>query len=269
MKKDYYVLRGYEKAASETEIYFNRFGETLKGFLSGEANGDAVIEIYRKIKPCVCGFRRPEGVETECMGDMDFEIRCPECGRRICRSMYDFDVTEDRDYVEACIDDWNEGLSQEDVDARKEEEWERRRLRKEDLNWLPLYPNNMPSNGLVGTYCLIPMRREDGGTDVLKWTVRFQKKETAPTIVGSDAEIEAYVLFLERFFDVKEEASYPEPSDFADPLSERTEGRFGRYGVNSAGDFVRTYRSLEEAKEGALARCGQYGADRTSVARRA
>ena len=264
MDKDFYVLRGYEKAAERTELYYDRFGETLKGFLSGK-DPEGVIETYGKIRPCVCGYARPEGVETECMGDMDFEISCPKCGRRLLRSMYDFDVTEERDYVQACVDDWNAGLTQKDVDDRNEAERERKRLRAEDLNWLPLHPNNMPSNGISGLYCLLLKRNSDGGTDAVKWTIEFQKKETEPSVIRSDAETEAYVLFADRFFDVKGRTSYPKPSDAPDLSRKDEEETFGRYGVNSKGDFVRAYRSLGEAKEGALARCGQYGLDRDSV----
>lgn len=80
----------------------------------------------------------------------------------------------------------------------------------------------------------------------------------------SGAPIEAYNLFMARYFMVQGPLSYPEPSRDFDWRNK--EGiTFSACGVNSYGDFVRSYRTLEEAKKGAVARCGWQGLNRDTI----
>lgn len=267
---DAYVLRGYESIAEQTEMYFVRDLELLKGYLNGY-DKDEILDLYKQIKPCICGCNNPIGLQTECMGDFDFTIICPNCERNVCRSMYDYDVTKDCDEVKLCIRDWNNGLSNEDIEKLREKEDNRIRLREEDLVWKPLYPNNMVANDQIGLYCLVFQQKNDKSIYCCKWTILFQKKEIKPMLSSSDADIDLYILFMQRFFDVKGKLSYPVPSEFSEVLDyfERNTDDIGTFqygiGVNDYGDFIRAFRSLEEAKEGALARCGWQGLNKDTL----
>ena len=265
--RDPTILRGHEDAARLTEIYHVTFGETLKGFLAGKAP-EEVVEIYERIGPCSCGCDRPVGVETETMGDYDFEISCPECGRVVRRSMYDFDVTEKRDWIDACVEDWNCGKVQADIEETIEAERRRVTLTTDDLEWLPLYPNNSKENGKTGEYCMLFRRDSDGEMIGLKWTITFQRKEIEPGLTSTDSEIEAYALFRKTYPEIVGELSHPEPTDETsyDEAGD-LDSTLNAFEVNSYGDFMHAYRTLEEAKVGAAARCSWSGYDRDVIVR--
>ena len=71
---------------------------------------------------------------------------------------------------------------------------------------------------------------------------------------------------MERFFEIKGILHYPSPSE---ENSEEDDGfryeTFSGNGVNDKGDFVRSYRTLRDAQEGALGRCGWQGINRDTL----
>ena len=121
-------------------------------------------------------------------------------------------------------------------------------LKKEDLKWQPLYPNNMPVNGLQGCYCCLWIKNRDGKYDGRKYTVLFQEKEDERgcTIKG---EVEFYILFEKSYHWLDKPLVHPEPSDNRIlSIGRHEEG----YDVNDYGTFVRAYTSENKARERAL-----------------
>ena len=235
--KDAYVLDAYKESANKTNIYFSHPFEVVAGYIPGK-DPEKIIEIWNSIKSCTCGSATLIMRVDETMGDWDCTIQCQDCGRTLNRSMYDFDVNKEIDEISLCIKDWNDGITQKEIDKKQEQEHERKRLKEEDLFWHALYPNNMKENGIEGYYCRLFRKDETDETKYYccKWTIVFQHKEIEPMRIGS--EIESYNLHMKRYFDYENEVKEL------------------RYDVNDYGDFVRNYKTLEEAKEGALARCG-------------
>lgn len=236
--KDLYVVQ-------DIPIYYFTPFERIQGMLN-EIRGEKLDELYKSIYPCTCGGN-PIGIETECMGDFDFEIHCdnPDCERYIRRSIYDFDVRRgDGTDIELAIRDWNNGLSQEDFDRRAEQERNRIVLKPEDLIWKDIFANNIKGNPNEGIYCILNKKTENGFY-ACKWSIIFQRKEIEPMFVSNETDL--YILFMNRYFDLDEPLVYPDPSEE------------GFYDINNYGDFTRAYRTLDEAKEGAIARCGWQG----------
>lgn len=250
----------YEET-KDTEVYYHSIGEDLRGYLSG-MKVEEILKTAGKIGPCVCGGMA-ELHEWEGMGDGDYIICCKKCNRNLTRSPYDVDIQSWEELLDTCIRDWNAGLMTEDIKKMNEAERERLQLREEDLVWKPLYPNNMTGNGQEGFYSLI-FKRDGDRIYACKWTIEYQYEETEPMSHISSAPIEAYNLFMARYFNVQGPLSYPEPAKDLD-WREKEEITFSACGVNTYGDFVRSYRALEEAKKGAVARCGWQGLNRDTI----
>ena len=250
----------YEKTAL-TNVYFHTLGEDLRGFLSG-FNVDEILEIEKKVHKCKCGGTA-ELHEWEGMGDGIYMICCSKCERNLRRSPYDVDINRWEEVLDACIRDWNAGLLTEDIEKMNQAERERVRLREEDLIWHNYYPNNMIGNREEGCYSLV-FKAENEKIYCCKWTILYQEEETEPGCSYCDAPIEAYNLFMNRYFEVKGLMSYPNPEEEQDLFSE-SENTFSSCGVNDEGDFVRSYKTLEDAKAGAVARCGWQGLNRDTI----
>ena len=252
----------YEET-SETEVYFHSFCEDIRGFLPGKSV-EEILAISARIEPCTCGGKA-ELHEYEGMGDGDYIICCKECGRTLRRGSYDVDIHSWEEVLEFCIRDWNAGLCWEDIKKVNQAEHERIRIREEDLQWVEYHPNNIKSNPLEGFYSLMFMVKDDK-IYCCKWTIQFQWEEVEPGVISRNSPINAYNLFLQRYFEVNGPMCYPELSEHFD-WKEDGEKTFTADGVNSAGDFVYSYRTLEEAKLGAAGRCGWQGLNRDTILR--
>ena len=158
-------------------------------------------------------------------------------------------------------------MSGADITKRLDTEAERIRIREEDVEWKNLYPNNMPDNGLSGYYMLLFRGNRDGSIYGCKFTIAFQEEEIMPLRTRSGAQIEAYNLFCKRYLDVTGELQYPEPSNELVLMAGESKTFEDPNGVNDYGDFVRSYRTLEDAKTGALARLGWQGINRDTILR--
>ncbi len=265
---------GYEKeyrdkAESLDITYITPFEDT-KGYLNGMSYKE-IIEYFGRIDKCTCGGE-PSVIQTEGMGELETTISCKSCDRYVSQSDYDREDANDVGCEELALRKWNAGMTQEEIDRIKEEKWEKKRLREEDMVWHPVYPNNMPDNGEAGIYCLI-FKESSDGIYCCKWTIEYQLEETGPMCTEFDAKTEAYILHMKRYFDVKGPLEYPEPNNHRDRDIIRDIHREDRptlhnCDINDYGDFVRAYKTLEEAKAGALARCGWQGLNRETVLRR-
>ena len=95
-------------------------------------------------------------------------------------------------------------------------------------------------------------------------------KKKIRMMISSDSPIEAYILHMKRYFDVKGPLKYPKPSNHEDrsiinDIGKENKRTLSSGDVNDYGDFVRAYKTLEEAKAGALARCGWQGLNRETI----
>lgn len=246
IKNDLYIIK-------DIPLYYFTPFEYIQGMLNG-VEKDKIEELYKSIKPCVCGSK-PIGLQSECMGDFDFEIYCdnPDCNRYIRRSMYDFDVRRgDGDEIELAIRDWNAGLCQDDFNKLAEAEHQRIVIKPNDLEWKDILANNIINNPKEGIYCIL-YKKDKNKFYACKWSIIFQSKEIEPMYIKGDDTPDLYILFYKRYFDLKKPLNYPEPSNI------------GFYDVNDYGEFVRAYRTLEEAKEGARARCGWQGLNQDTL----
>lgn len=246
---------------AQTDVYYHTLCEDIRGYLSGKTE-DEVIKISNRIGKCLCGSDA-ELHEYEGMGEGSYVICCKSCDRTLERGPYDVDIKKWEEVLEFCIRDWNAGLSSEDIQKMNEDEHKRLKLRQEDLKWKEYHPNNMVQNPLEGYYSLV-FAWIDDKLYCCKWTIRFQYEEIEPMYISSDSPIEAYNLFMVRIFEVKGPMGYP-------PLSRESAWRdnedvsFPADGVNDAGDFIRSYKTLEDAKLGAVSRCGWQGINRDTI----
>ena len=123
-----------------------------------------------------------------------------------------------------------------------------------DIEWKPLYPNNMKCNGLEGCYCVMFYKHKDGIVSARKYTIAFQRKELKPgTGLVEPNSIDRYVLFEKSYPEVIGPLEHPEPTDNWIGLDLDSKDTFNRYDVNSYGDFVYAYEDLEVAKQRAYA----------------
>ncbi len=263
---------GYEKEYCEKvkklDIWHAGIGGKVRGYLSGKTPKET-IQFFERIKKCACGGE-PKVLETEFMGDYDISIACKKCGRSLRLTMYDYDKEHDVSCDELCLQKWNAGVTQAEFDREKAEAWEKKRLHKEDLVWMPVYPNNMPVNGEVGLYCLVFKKTSDGKIYCCKWTIEYQYREIDTMYETVEPPFDAYILHMKRYFDIKGPLKYPKPNNHNDRdilkywAKEKLQTLHSD-DVNDYGDFVRAYRTLEEAKNGALGRCGWQGLNRETV----
>ena len=236
----------------DVPIFYSSPLKNLQGILKGV---DDIESLYDSIKPCTCGGK-PEAVLTNFLGDCTFRIYCdnPQCDRYIERSLFDFDVLRgDGDLYDLAIRDWNDGLDQIDFLELSDIEAERLELKPHHLVWKDIIANNIEGNPKEGIYAILNKKRDDKFY-ACKWSIVFQPKEIEPLCIDSDT-VDLYILFRKEYFNLNEQLEYyPEPSDIGNS-----------YDINSYGEFVRAYRTLDEAKEGARIRCGCLGLNTDTI----
>ncbi len=262
---------GYEKEYVDKVktldvMYYAPF-EELQGYMNGK-NPKEITQYFDRLERCTCGGQ-PKVKQVEGMGELDTIITCKACGRSIHQSEYDQENNDDPGCEELALQKWNAGMTQEEINRIKAEKWEKKRLHEEDLMWHPLHPNNMPNNGTEGLYCLI-FKKLGNNVYACKWTIAYQFEEEAPMRISSDSPVEAYILHMKRYFDVKGPLKYPRPNnhrgdEIIRDIKRETRRTLHNADINDYGDFVRAYKTLEDAKTGALARCGWQGLNRETI----
>lgn len=253
--KEYTIL---DEKTKDLDVYFHTSFEDLKGYIS-DKNSEELFDLMNSINKCSCGGDI-ELHEYECMGDGSYQIICKNCGRELERNQYDHDIKKWDDVLDFCIRDWNNGLNSENIKKANEDARNKKRLTKDDLIWKDWLANNIIGNPKEGIYCLL-FSRNDDGIYCCKWTIEYQHKEKSPMCVTD--EIESYNLFINRYFDVKGPLEYPEPTEGIEYINKDI--TFPGIGVNDKGDFVRNYKTIEDAIQGALGRCGWRGLNKETI----
>ena len=191
---------------------------------------------------------------------------------KIWRQVYDKDLykinyVHEPDVMKLVLDvDSFERFDLKDTVKRYErEEREHQRLKKEHnerkltadyLDWKPIYYNNaytkcMPENGI---YCLL-LKDVDGYANGLRISIKYQFVEEKPFCRRSNATIEQYILYKKDYGIIDGKLS------FGDPKASRSwsskyyclQDTLDYCDLNSSGEFVRAFKTLDEAKEYALA----------------
>ena len=150
----------------------------------------------------------------------------------------------------------------EDITKANKKEIERKRIKEDAFVWKEYRPNNIIQNPVDGNYCLV-FAKVDGKLIGCKWSIQYQYKEIDHMYIDTN-EIESYNLFVYDIRNIKGPLCYPEPSEFTID-SYAKEDTFSNSTYNSFGEFVRNYKTLEEAKQGAMARCGWRGINEDTV----
>ena len=124
-------------------------------------------------------------------------------------------------------------------------------LTKEDFDWRKLYPDNCDEDcGIeLGEYAFI-FKKSNERVIGCKFTILYQRKELAPTIYSfKNSPIESYILLVRRYNDVQgplylsdgeKDKRYRQAFDSSYTLH--------KYCVNTYGEFVRAFNTLEQAK---------------------
>lgn len=153
-------------------------------------------------------------------------------------------------------------LWEQEAICREKYEAERKKLEltEEDFNWKAVYPNNIKSNGEDGIYALI-FKDNESKTVGYKFSIIYQREEISPLHYnGRNSRIEAYNLFEKRYDDVQgplAHLSADSANEFEQALDYSNRfiysNTFSNNEVNSYGEFVRSFATLEEAKAYAIA----------------
>lgn len=137
---------------------------------------------------------------------------------------------------------------------KREEEYEQREeerksiaLTKDDFIWEKLYPNLE-----VGEYALLFKNVEERVVGY-KFTILYQREEISPLQQLYDSPVESYILLEQKYDDVQgplylnnseKDDEYVQAFDVSCSMNNCC--------VNSYGDFVRAFKTVEEAKEYAV-----------------
>lgn len=241
-------------------VYYHEW-EDIACYLSGYETLKEISEIYGQIKPCRCGGK-VELHEYTGMGELDYIINCRECTRSLSRGVYDSLDVSDKDsfddaLLNALINDWNNHIEQWDIDRMRETEISKSEIKSTDFSWIKYHTNNIASGPIEGQYALLIYKGYEGELCACKWTVEYQEEEISPGCSSSDSKIEAYNLFRKEMSELKGVLHYP-PAAINANCTDDEKGyiTFKSAGLFDKGEFIRSYKTLEDAKIGALSRCG-------------
>ena len=140
------------------------------------------------------------------------------------------------------------------IKVYEEEKRERLKLTGEHFQWRSLYYNNDSDMFENGKYTLI-FKEVEGKVVGYRFSILYQKEEESPLHLQLSAETEAYNLFEKRYDDVQGELYY-------ENVKSQSLGVWGvggadqtlnQYEINHPGDFVRSFQTLEEAQNYAIA----------------
>lgn len=126
-----------------------------------------------------------------------------------------------------------------------------------------MHMNNIPDNPEMGVYALL-MRGMTKKSRVINTQFCISTRKCSPMLFDSDAEIEAYILFCEDYDDIigpwdyhsvsRQECAelYGKENHFPPELAYYDWITFSDGDIHNFGRFLRTFQSLEEAKEYAM-----------------
>ena len=136
----------------------------------------------------------------------------------------------------------------------REEKRERLKLTEEHFHWKSLYYNNDADMFENGKYALI-FKEVEGKVVGYRFSVLYQKREESPLHLRLSAKTEAYNLFEKQYDDVQGDLYY-------EKVESQSLGAWGfggadqtlnQYEINCPGEFVRSFKKLEEAQKYAVA----------------
>ena len=124
-------------------------------------------------------------------------------------------------------------------------------LTAKDFNWSKIYANNDPQTGFeFGEYAMI-FKEYEGKVKGYKFSVIYQREETSPLLMkGINAKIERYNLFETKYDDVQGSLTVGESiirDDYWYTMDKTN--TLNDYSVNSHGEFIRSFETMEDAKE--------------------
>lgn len=138
---------------------------------------------------------------------------------------------------------------------------ERVALTTNDFVWKKIYANNNPQNDLLFGECALLFKDYGEKTVGYKLTIMYQRKELEPLLLeNKDAMIERYNLFEWKYDDImgplshedsKYDTVYRQSFDWPTNTLHDCE-------INSPGQFIRSFATVEEAKAYALANRRHY-----------
>lgn len=136
-------------------------------------------------------------------------------------------------------------------EAKKREKLEKSiALTEEDFVWKKLYTNNNPENSLEwGEYAFIFKEVEERIVGY-KFTILYQREEIVPLIYsGKNGRVECYNLLEQKYDDIQGPLLLGEDTkDSKYPLAFDTSNTLNDYSVNTFGEFIRSFKTIEEAK---------------------
>ncbi len=113
-----------------------------------------------------------------------------------------------------------------------------------DLQWKPIYANNMPCNGKIGIYTDMFFERDDK-FQYRKFSIEYVTRCDTCGISHPEEGIRYYVLHLLEINDLDERFEIPEPSDDFNPFDEDNYAAI----VNDYGRFRYVFDDEQTAKE--------------------
>lgn len=167
------------------------------------------------------------------------------------------------DDIEHIIYDKTKEIRMRDERERKrsEEHFKSVLLKPDSFEWHKLYYNNcIPEDEetekylLQGYYLLLFKRIDTARIDGVMMTIAFQREQCSEGVHTMNAKVEAYNLFYRRIEDVRGTLEIPVDQGKS-PMTELENsfsGNLSCYSINTRGEFIRSYNSMEEAKTGAM-----------------
>lgn len=138
---------------------------------------------------------------------------------------------------------------------RLEKEHKERKLTSDYFDWKPIYSNNEFSEAFRenGIYCLL-LRDVGGIAEGLRISIEYQAIEIKPFLRYSNAPIEQYILYEKNYGKIDGKLSFRDPKD-THKISSYSfmKDTLNDYDLNKPGTFIRSFWTLEEAKEYAIA----------------
>lgn len=168
------------------------------------------------------------------------------------------------------IDDIEHIIYDKTKEIRKRDERERKRseehfksvlLKPDSFEWNKLYYNNcIPEDEdtekylLQGYYLLLFKRIDTARIDGVMMMIAFQREQCSEGVHTMNAKVEAYNLFYRWIEDVRGPWEIPVDQGKSPmiELKNSFSGNLSCYSVNTRGEFIRSYSSMEEAKMGAM-----------------
>lgn len=118
------------------------------------------------------------------------------------------------------------------------------KAKKCELEWKPLYPNNMLCNGVDGIYTDMNFRSNEG-YQYIKLTIQYQSRCDAEGFSHPEEGTKYYILHSLRIEALAEKIEIPEPKDTFNPFDDDDDSCM----VNSYGRFRYAFDDEDTAKK--------------------